>query len=149
MGRPHIAQAMLEKGYIGSVREAFDRYLGRGGLAYVERKKLTPAAAVELVRRVGGLPVLAHPFTVNNPEALLPELLTAGLAGIEAYYKDYSPEEVGRLLGLVRRHGLLATGGSDFHGLDATGETAMGGVDVPDSVAEALVALASSRKPAL
>jgi predicted metal-dependent phosphoesterase TrpH len=146
VGRPHIAQAMLEKGYVGSVREAFNRYLGRGCPAYVERPKLTPVAAVELVRRVGGLPVLAHPFTVNDPEALLPGLLTAGLAGIEAYYKDYGPEEVGRLLGLVRRHGLLATGGSDFHGLDAEGETAMGGVDVPDGVAEALIALATSRK---
>ncbi len=144
VGRPHIAQAMLEKGYVGSVREAFNRYLGRGGPAYVERPKLTPADAVGFIRRVKGLPVLAHPFTVNDPEALLPELVAAGLAGIEAYYKDYAPEEVDRLLALTRRYGLLATGGSDFHGLDP-GEMAIGGVSVPESAAEALILAASRR----
>ena len=146
VGRPHIAQAMLEKGYIGSLKEAFTSYLGRGGPAYVERRKLAPEAAVELVRRASGLPVLAHPFTVSDPEALVAGLLAAGLAGIETYYKDYGPEEVDRLLALARRHGLLPTGGSDFHGLDLDNETAIGGVSVPESAAEALI-LAASRRP--
>ncbi len=88
IGRPHIAQAMLEKGYIASLKEAFTKYIGRDGPAYVEREKLTPAEAVQLVLQANGLPVLAHPFTINDPETMIIELKAAGLVGIEAYYND-------------------------------------------------------------
>jgi predicted metal-dependent phosphoesterase TrpH len=145
VGRPHIAQAMLEKGYINSIADAFNGYIENGGPAYVEREKMTPAEAVALVRRSDGLPVLAHPFTVNDPEAMVTELKAAGLAGIEAYYKDYSEEEVGRLLDLAGRHGLIATGGSDYHGLDESDEVGLGGADVPPEAAARLVALAEER----
>ena len=147
VGRPHLAQAMLEKGYVASLKEAFDSYLGRGGPAYVERRKLTPAAAVELVLRVKGLPVLAHPLTVSDPEALVIELKAAGLVGIEAYYKDYSAADIGELLSLAERHHLVVTGGSDYHGLDNESEIAIGGASVPLSAAEHLMALASSPLP--
>lgn len=145
IGRPHIAQAMLEKGYITSIKEAFNRYIGREGPAYVTREKMTPVAAVELVLKANGLPVLAHPFTAGEPEELVSELKAAGLVGIEAYYGNYTSEEIDRLVGLANKYDLITTGGSDFHGLDADNETALGGVTVPLESAEWLIALAGQR----
>jgi predicted metal-dependent phosphoesterase TrpH len=145
VGRPHLAQAMLEKGYIGSLKEAFTSYIGRDGPAYVERQKLTPTAAVELVLRFNGLPVLAHPLTAHEPEAVVSRLKAAGLVGIEAYYNGYSAAEVARLLGLADRYNLMVTGGSDYHGLEGETEVIIGGATVPLSAAEKLIALARSR----
>ena len=149
MGRPHIAQAMLEKGYITSFKEAFDKYISRDGPAYVEREKMTPVEAVELLLQVNGLPVLAHPFTANNTEMLIVELKAAGLIGIEAYYDGYTADEIGRLVSLADKYGLIITGGSDYHGLEATNETMIGGVDVPMESVERLIALAKQRAPKL
>ncbi len=146
VGRPHVAQAMLEKGYISSLAEAFAKYIGHGGPAYVERDKMTPAEAVKLIIRANGLPVLAHPSTVNNPQALVIELKAAGLVGIEAYYKDYTAEETEGWVSLARRHNLIATGGSDYHGLDDSTEVMIGGTVVPPECVERLMALAAERK---
>jgi len=145
IGRPHLAQAMLEKGYIASFNEAFTNYLGRGGPAYVERKKMTSVDAVELILRTKGLPVLAHPFTVSDPEAMVIELKAAGLVGIEAYYKDYNTEEIDRLVSLADRYNLIATGGSDYHGIDSSTEVMIGGGYVPMEAAEHLIALEEQR----
>jgi predicted metal-dependent phosphoesterase TrpH len=144
VGRPHLAQAMLEKGYIDSFKDAFTRYIGYGGPAYVERKKVTPVRAVEIVLEAGGLPVLAHPFTGSATEALIIELKAAGLVGIEAYYNNYTADQISDLVSLAREHNLIATGGSDFHGIDQS-ETAIGGVEVPLEAAEQLVALMEQR----
>jgi len=146
IGRPHIAQAMLEKGYITSLSEAFTKYIGQGGPAYVEREKMTPVEAVELIVRAGGLPVLAHPFTVADPEALVIELKTAGLVGIEAYYNGYTADETSSLVSLADKHNLIASGGSDYHGLEADNETMIGGVEVPMESAERLIALAGPQR---
>jgi predicted metal-dependent phosphoesterase TrpH len=146
VGRPHLAQAMLEKGYVASLKEAFTSYLGHGGPAYVERRKMAPARAVEIILQVNGLPVMAHPLTASDPEAMVVELKAAGLVGIEAYYQDYSIDEVERLKSLAERYDLIATGGSDYHGLDTEGGI-IGGVDVPLSAAEHLIALAQSPMP--
>ena len=150
IGRPHIAQAMLEKGYIASIKEAFNNYIGWGGSAYVERDKMPPAEAVKLILRVNGLPVLAHPSTINDPEAIVTELKASGLLGIEAYYDGYTAKESKKLVNLAEKYGLIATGGSDFHGIDASIETMIGGADVPTASAEQLIALAEQRalKPA-
>jgi predicted metal-dependent phosphoesterase TrpH len=148
IGRPHIAQAMMEKGYIDSFKQAFTDYLGRDRPAYVEREKMTPAEAVALIIKAQGLAVLAHPLTVNEPEAITIELKAAGLAGIEAYYDGYTAEEVNRLVELADKYNLIATGGSDYHGLD-TNETAIGGTDLPLESVERLIALAKQRKPDL
>ena len=145
IGRPHIAQALLEKGYITSLKEAFTKYIGRGGSAYVEREKMTPVEAVELILQANGLPVLAHPLTTNDPETLVVELKTAGLVGIEAYYDGYTTDEISRLVNLADKHGLIASGGSDYQGLDASDETMIGGVDVPIKSAEQLISLAERR----
>ena len=145
IGRPHIAQAMLENGYIASLKEAFEKYIGHGGPAYVEREKMTPAEAAELIVQSDGLPVLAHPFTVDEPEAMVAELKAAGLAGIEAYYNSYTADEISRLVSMAERHNLIVTGGSDYHGLEDSNETMLGGVDVPLASAERLIALAKER----
>ena len=144
IGRPHLAQAMLEKGYIASLKEAFDRYISRNGSAYVEREKMTPPEAVELVLQANGLPVLAHPLTISDLETVVVELKAAGLVGLEAYYSDYTVDEINRLVKLVDRHRLIATGGSDYHGLETSG-TMIGGADVPLESAEQLIALAEQR----
>ena len=145
IGRPHIAQAMLEKGHIASVKEAFTKYIGQGGPAYVKREKMTPAEAVELILQANGLPVLAHPLTINDPETMVIELKSAGLVGIEAYSDGYAAGEINRLVNLADRHNLIVTGGSDYHGLDASTETMLGGADVPMESAEQLIALAEQR----
>lgn len=144
VGRPHLAQAMLEKGYINSFREAFDKYIARNGPAYVERDKMTPAEAVALVLRAGGLPVMAHPFTVSEPEKLIAGLKTVGLAGIETYYKDYTPEQVAGLAALADKYGLLTGGGSDFHGL-SDDEVMMGDIAMPPAALERIIDLARER----
>lgn len=121
VGRPHIAQVMVEMGYVSSMVEAFTDYIGRNAPAYVERYKLTPVEAVGLIRKVQGLPVLAHPGEVLTLDTLLPELISAGLVGLECYYGDYSPETVEGLLALADEHGLVPTGGTDFHRIEGFG----------------------------
>ena len=150
IGRPHIALAMLEKGYISTFEEAFDKYIGHGGPAYVAREKMTPAEAVELVVKSGGLPVLAHPFTVGEPEPMIAALKKSGLVGIEAYYKEQTAEQTEAMLELAGRYGLIATGGSDYHGIDDSRDAMVGSVDVPREAADKLIALAEARslKPA-
>ena len=147
IGRPHIAQAMLEKGYIGSIKEAFTRYIGHDGPAYVERRKMDPLEAIGLVIRADGLPVLAHPLTANNPETLVAELKEAGLVGIEVYYDGFSAEERKWLEGLAERYDLIATGGSDYHGLDDSNETMMGDAGVPFEVVQRLIERKRELKP--
>lgn len=142
VGRPHIARALLEKNYIASFNEAFDKYIGQNGPAYVEREKMTPAEAVQLIIRGRGLPVLAHPFTTGDPPAMIAELKEAGLIGVEAYYKDYTDEEKATLVSLAEQHGLITTGGTDYHGIEDRNEVMLGGVDVPDEAVEKLIALA-------
>ena len=149
IGRPHIAQAMLEKGYVASVKQAFTKYIGRDGPAYIEREKMTPVEAVKIILRANGLPVLAHPLTINNLETMVIELKATGLVGIEAYYNGYEVDEVNKLVSLADRHNLIATGGSDYHGLDASNETMIGGADVPMEAAERLIALAEQRNRSL
>ena len=145
VGRPHIAQAMLEKGYISSIKEAFTDYISRDGPAYAEREKMTPAEAVAMILQAKGLPVLAHPFTTNDPEAMIVELKKAGLVGIEAYYDGYTADKVNQLVDLANKYNVIATGGSDYHGLGLSNETMLGGVEVPIEAAEQLIALAEQR----
>ena len=114
-GRPHVAQVMVRRGYVKSVREAFDRYLGAGKPGHVPRKKLSPENAVRLLRRAGGVPVLAHPGLAARDERI-PALVAAGLMGIECYYNEHSAAQTGAYVQMCRDRGLVATGGSDFHG---------------------------------
>jgi predicted metal-dependent phosphoesterase TrpH len=135
IGRPHIARAMLEKGYISSIDEAFDLYISRGGPAYVKRPKLTPVEAIQTILAAQGLPVLAHPLQINH---LVPELAAHGLVGLEVYYPGYTPDEIDFLLSLATKYGLLVTGGTDFHGEYTQYATRLGEVMVPQTVVETL-----------
>jgi len=138
VGRPHVAQALVERGYVTDVSQAFDRYIGREGPAYVERHKLTPVEATRLIVRAGGLPALAHPSGLANLPLLLDELTAAGLVGLEAYYTGYLPEETQSLLLLAQKYGLVATGGSDFHGGSILPHADLGSVFVPMAAVAAL-----------
>ncbi|MSQ11451.1 MAG: PHP domain-containing protein [Dehalococcoidia bacterium] len=146
VGRPHVAQAMVAKGYVASTQEAFDRFLGRNGPAYVEREKLTPEEAIALVLRHQGLPVLAHPSYVTDLEKRLPSLCAAGLVGMEVFYKSYLPDMVGWLLRLARQHNLVPCGGTDYHGMGTRGEVEPGTSGPPVEVFQHLERLALQRK---
>ena len=113
VGRPHVARAMIELGVVRDVNEAFDQYLGRGKPGHVERMKLDPADAVRFVRSAGGVPVLAHPFSVDDLRATLNAMIPAGLLGLEAYYQDYTLEERESLANLAANLRLLTTVGSE------------------------------------
>jgi predicted metal-dependent phosphoesterase TrpH len=148
VGRPHIAQALVEAGHVASVNEAFARYLGRNGPAYVEREKLSPAEVVQLVRQVGGLPVLAHPRELEGQlEELLPQLKAVGLVGMEVYYQDYTPQEIERLLAWAQRFDLLPLGGSDYHGLGGPQQREPGDIPLPEEPVRRLLAMAAVRHP--
>jgi hypothetical protein len=135
VGRPHVAQALVEAGHVATVKEAFDRYIGRDGPAYVEREKLSPEDAIRMLCRYEAPPVLAHPTFVKGIEEVLPELKAAGLVGMEVYYKDYDEETQQRLAALAGQFGLLPLGGSDYHGIHGQDEREPGNIPLPSSVA--------------
>lgn len=120
VARPHFAKVLLRKGYVTSMQQAFDDYLGKGAKAYVERDRLTPEECIALIHGAGGVAILAHPNNLKrnetDTEAEILRLHALGLDGIEARYNRHTPEENARYLALADRHHLLTTGGSDFHG---------------------------------
>ncbi len=142
VGRPHVGRALVEIGAAADINDAFDRYLGRGRPAHVERQRFSPVEAVQLVRASGGVPVLAHPLSVTDLEATLTEMISAGLLGIEAYYGAYAPEERASLAAVAKSHNLITTVGNDFHG-DVHGGAVMGGTVGPPDVLDRLVAAAA------
>ena len=131
-GRPHVAQAMVHRGYVRSVREAFDRFLRTGGPASVPRRRLTPEDAIAVIRRARGVAVIAHPGLANR-DAMIDALVDAGLQGIECYYPEHSAGQTQIYLELCRRRGLVATGGSDFHGATVSSIPHPGSHPVPSS----------------
>ncbi len=116
VGRVHVAQEMIEKGYCKDVAEAFRQYIGDGRPAYVPKERMTPAQAIELVKAAGGCAALCHPGLNPDVEARIEELVECGLDALEVHYPTHTPEDEKRLLDTARRLGLAVTGGSDFHG---------------------------------
>lgn len=141
IGRPHIAQALMEAGHVSSIRQAFDRYISNDGPAYAGRRKMTPEEAFSLIRQYGGLPVLAHPKETPQVESLLPGWVEAGLAGMEVYYGLYPDDLRAHLKALADQYGLLALGGSDYHGPGRAAECPLGGSNTPLEAGESLLAL--------
>ncbi len=133
--------------YVRSVREAFDRYLHANGPANVPRKRLTPVEAVRIIRRAHGVPVFAHPGLADR-DALIPELVEAGLMGIEAIYAEHSAAQTAHYKDVCRAHGLVATGGSDYHGERSGRTNPLGHPPVPMSVWEELKAAAEKARAA-
>ncbi len=137
-GRPHVARVLLETGIVKSVKEAFDRYLDSRGPAYVPHYKLFPNEAIKLILDVKGVPVLAHP-AISKCDDMIPDLVSFGLMGIEAYYPGYSEQNTKYYTGLARKSNLLVTGGSDYHGKSNTKDIGLGGVPVSDELVDILI----------
>jgi predicted metal-dependent phosphoesterase TrpH len=121
VGRPHFAKAMLKKGYANTNQDAFDRFLKKGAPAYVDRFRFEPQEAIGIILKCGGIPVLAHPFTLGDlkPKELedfVVELISLGLKGIEVFYPEHTDRQIAGYRYLAEKHGILITGGSDFHG---------------------------------
>jgi len=150
VGRPHVARVLLEKGYVGSIQEAFDRWLAKGRPAYFERVRLSPEESIALAHASGGVPVMAHPSSLDLDDGALEELVAGltetGLDGLECEYGRYSPDERAAHRELAGRHGLAVTGGSDYHGdnkPDLRVGTGRGDLAVPDELLDVL----ESRRP--
>lgn len=145
VGRPHVAQSLVERGHVGSVQEAFDLYLGNGRPAYVGREKLKPGDAIRLIQSVGGKAVLAHPSFTRNVESLLPSMKAEGLAGMEVYYARYTLDMTSRMKRLADKHDLIPCGGSDYHGPGLGPDVDLGDVDVPESSVLRLLGIGDSK----
>ena len=145
VGRPHVAQALLEAGYVQSIPEAFDKYIGRNGPAYAEREKMTPEEAVSFIVRFHGVAVLAHPRDLEDLDGLLARLKEAGLSGMEVYYQDYDEETIARLKAAADRHGLIPLGGSDYHGLGGDYQREPGMIPLPDGPIQRFLAVCEER----
>jgi predicted metal-dependent phosphoesterase TrpH len=150
VGRPHIAEAMRRRGYVRSIAEAFERFLRRGAPAWVDRRRLSLPQAVRALRASGGLPVIAHPGIMRTDAAglaaIVREVAKLGVVGLECYYPAHDRETVGRLLRLCERHGMVATGGSDFHGsVKPANPLGVGacGESIPDAALDDLRCLAA------
>ena len=146
VGRPHIALAMVEAGYFKEPKEAFNEYLGNNGLAYFDRPKLAPAAGVEMIKKVGGVPVLAHPTFMNDMEAGISNLKKVGLVGMEVYYAQYDDDTVRHLARLAKEYDLMPCGGSDYHGLGNSGEPLPGTLGPPEETIKLLEDAAEKAK---
>ena len=148
VGRPHIAAVLIEKGIVRNTQEAFDRYLSKFAPAFVRKKVFPPERAIRLIADAGGIPVLAHPKTLEIKSdavlhSVIGQLVAQGLRGIEAYYPIHDPRDVERQLSCAKEFGLLVTGGSDFHGAnkpDIALGTGFGRLAVPDDCFDALCA---------
>jgi predicted metal-dependent phosphoesterase TrpH len=146
VGRPHIAQVLLQKGYTTTIQEAFDKYLGKGAPAYFDKFRLNAVDAIAMITDAGGVPVLAHPFTLQcknqeELEGLIKHLTGQGLQGIEVYYTEHNEKQISRYRLLAERNNLLLTGGSDFHGANMAGVelgTGRGTLQIPYSLFENL-----------
>lgn len=137
MGRPHLAEAMVESGFVANLSEAFEKYIGAGKPAYIPRCKLSPWEAVLIIKSAGGVPVLAHPG-LSNTTKLLGELVAVGLSGLEAYHPVHTREQAAYYHRLAIKYGLVVTGGSDYHGPEHKAGCRLGMETVSCSVVEEL-----------
>jgi predicted metal-dependent phosphoesterase TrpH len=144
VGRPHVAKAMQEAGYIREIKEAFtEEWIANGGRAYVERVKITPEESIAQIRAAGGIAVLAHPGRFRSDDDtigddVIDRYIAAGLEGIEVFYSRHTPAMEAHYRAIAERHGLVMTGGSDDHGTNA--EPLLGRVRLPDEYVSRLTA---------
>ncbi len=129
IGRPHIARALIENGYIQNIKEAFDNYIGKGEFAYVDRYKISCQDAIKLIKDLGGVSVLAHPGLLKN-SSILTSIFDMGINGIEVYHSKHNEETVAKMLCIAHARKLIVTGGSDCHGMFINNEPILGNVSV-------------------
>jgi 3',5'-nucleoside bisphosphate phosphatase len=127
LGRPHIAAALVARGHVNSVDEAFEHYLKRGRAAWVDKHRPEVSEVISLVHRHGGLTLLAHPGLLRN-DRIPNQLREAGLDGVEVYHSRHTPSQSARFRAFAREHDLLVSGGSDCHGM-LKGEPLMGKIE--------------------
>jgi hypothetical protein len=142
VGRPHLAKAMVKRGHVASVQEAFDRYLGTGKAAHVERAKIPASEAIAALKRAGGVPSLAHPG-VYGRDGIISQLVEQGLMGLEAQHPDHDAEGIVRYERLRLKFGLLAVAGSDYHGTPGLRESVLGRPSLSQSDFDRLAAAAA------
>ncbi len=135
-GRLHVARALESRGFIGSIHEAFNKYIGDNGPAYSLGFRFSPQEAIKFIRDNAGIPVLAHPYILDDEE-LIPEFIKLGIMGLEAYYPEHSQGETNFYLNLANDHNLLVTGGSDCHG-SAKPQVRIGSMKIPYALVERL-----------
>ena len=136
IGRPHIAQAMLERGLISNYYEAFNKYIGNNCPAYEKKVHISPQSVVKIISDAGGLSFIAHPG--NMPESLLKELIEEGIDGIEVIHPSHGPHQVKFYKGIVNEYFLLESGGSDFHGGKREDESNLGKYYTNSAVLDAM-----------
>jgi predicted metal-dependent phosphoesterase TrpH len=136
VGRLHIARALVKEGLVSSVFEAFRKYIGDKCPAYILGFRFSPDEAIRLIKDVGGIPVLAHPYSLNDDE-LVTKLIDCGIMGLEVYYPEHSQSMVNFYLNLAKKHNLLVTGGSDCHG-NAKPKIMIGSIKIPYELVEKL-----------
>lgn len=141
VGRPHVAQAMVRRGYVGSVQEAFDRYLTPGKPAHVDRLRIPAVEAISAIKGAGGVPSLAHPGVYGRDQVIV-ALVKQGLMGLEVRHPDHDTEAIVRYERMRLDYGLLATCGSDYHGLPGLHLAELGGTSLPEAEFERLTAAA-------
>jgi predicted metal-dependent phosphoesterase TrpH len=141
VGRPHIALALVEAGHVVSPQEAFDRFLADGRPAFVPRARLGLEEACGIIRKAGGLPVLAHPAKLGSA-CVWEEIVAVGIDGVEVYHSDHNARQEAALLAFAKEMSLLVTGGTDTHGWDSSRPLAIGSVTIPEWVGEELLARA-------
>ncbi|MNM99153.1 hypothetical protein D3C81_1117040 [compost metagenome] len=117
VGRPHIADVLVQKGAVADLREAFDKYLAEGAAAYISLPKVSPVEAITWIKEAGGASVIAHPGLYGDDDLVRHIIKEGQPAGIEVYHSDHGPEEEGRYSDMAREYGLIMTGGSDYHGV--------------------------------
>ena len=144
IGRPMLAHALVARGHVASVQDAFDRYLGAGQPAYIPRVGQSPAKVVRIIHAAGGIASLAHPGVTRQPEIIEP-LVAEGLDAIEAYHSDHDAGTTAFMLELAARLRIMVTGGSDFHG-DHDMRRPIGGVTLPADAFAALSSKAETRQ---
>ena len=146
VGRPHVARALVEAGYVGNVAEAFDEWLGDGRPAHITRDRLTPGEAIDLLHEAGGVVFVAHPLFLGEAyEEAVATLAAMGLDGMETYYKHYDEETIAAHEALAAKLGLGRSGGSDYHGLGNPNDREIGEIPFPDDAVAAFMAFLNSR----
>jgi predicted metal-dependent phosphoesterase TrpH len=149
VGRPHVARAMVEAGVVPTVKDAFTpELIADGGLAYVQRVKITPEEAIKRIHLAGGVACAAHPARTKLTDAEIEHLVAAGLDALEVYYPQHTPDDTTRFELLAARHGLLITGGSDDHG-DINEGRLMGSIRLPYKHVERLYIAIADRQSEL
>jgi 3',5'-nucleoside bisphosphate phosphatase len=144
VARPHVAQALIERGYAHSQQDAFDRYIGFGRPAYAERDPLMPEDAIAHIKESGGVAIIAHPGLIGD-DSLVHDLLEQGAEGLEAYYAYHTPEQQAKYLALAKEHNVIVGCGSDYHGPNRKKNIMLGSVEAPPQVMEILISQVNER----